>query len=213
MKKIIYTTLAIFAWILPIAAQDASKENTVKEVVDNTTSEAKVDATETDASENKSVEAKETVQPEVDFNKPRFGSKEHRKSLNLGNDKKAVTSGLLLKTCLSLAAVIGIIMIIFSLLKKYNSKFLNTGKDNPIRVCNRAVIDGKNYLTLVRVHEEELLLAVGPNGTNLIARYALIEKEEGDFTSLMENGGNVVPIDEETHVASINLKPIKDHER
>jgi flagellar biogenesis protein FliO len=143
--------------------------------------------------------------------KPLFGSEKHRKSLNYSDNSTDKNNGLMLKTCLALAGVIGLILILFKLLKKVNSKYINTGENNPMRICNRTVLDTKNYLTLVRVYEEELLLSVGPHGTNLVARYALIDKEEGEFESMINTEGKkVISIDEDTHVSSINLPPIQD---
>ena len=142
---------------------------------------------------------------------PKFGSKTHRKNIKYTVTEKKDTNGLLLKTCLSLAAVIGLIMVVFKFLKKFNNKYINSGTENPMRVCNRTVLDTKNYLTLVRVYEEELLLAVGPSGTRLVARYALIDKENGEFEEMVNSDGKkVFSIDEETHVSSINLQSLQD---
>jgi flagellar biogenesis protein FliO len=142
---------------------------------------------------------------------PKFGSKTHRKNIKYTVTEKKDTNGLLLKTCLSLAAVIGLILVVFKSLKKFNNKYINSGAENPMRVCNRTVLDTKNYLTLVRIYEEELLLAVSPSGTRLIARYALIDKENGEFEEMVNSDGKkVFSIDEETHVSSINLQSLQD---
>ncbi len=212
MKKIIYI-LAIFALLIPGLYGQEDKNNTaVNANIENTAVESEP-ATKTDTPTIESNAIKENSSAEVSEKqvKPeRFGSKEHRKNMNFSEKKPVSSNNLLFKTCLSLAAVIGLILLIFSALKKFNKRYLNAGSENPMRVCNRTVLDGKNYLTLVRVYEEELLLAVGPNGANLVARYALIDKDSKDFDSLVdEAGSNRIPIDSKTHVSSIDLGPIK----
>ncbi|MCH2205620.1 MAG: flagellar biosynthetic protein FliO [Lentisphaerales bacterium] len=141
-----------------------------------------------------------------------FGSEQHKSSLGLGENTSKQSEDILLKTCLSLAAVIGLIVLIFYILKKVNHKVYNNGGVNPLRVFSRLPLDGKNYLTLVRVYEEEFLLSVGPNGTTVVARYALIDKEDGDNDAPPQamNGQRPFIIDEETHVTSISLNPVKE---
>ena len=121
----------------------------------------------------------------------------------------------MLKTCLSLAAVIGLIVLIFYILKKVNGRIYTNGKNNPMRVFSRLPLDNKNYLTLVRVYEEEFLLSVGPNGSTVVARYALIDQEKNDddeSSPVNQDGKRPFVIDQETHITSINLKPIRDQE-
>lgn len=142
---------------------------------------------------------------------PLFGSKEHKQSLGIVEGKTQSSDDIILKTCLSLSAVIGLILLIFYALKKVNNKVYNNGSKNPLRVFSRLPLDGKNYLTLVRVYEEEFLLSVGPNGTTVVARYALIENEEGEnTTSASMDGAKPFILDEETHVTSINLQPVNE---
>ena len=173
MKNLTYIFLITILIIPRLYAQD---ENAAKPPINET-----IEKTETNPQPQK-IEAEPLTPTKEEIDKtasrPLFGSEKHRKSLNYNKEKTGNNNGLMLKTCLALAAVVGLILIMFKLLKKVNSKYINTGEENPMRVCNRTVLDTKNYLTLVRVYEEELLLSVGPNGTNLVARYALIDKEE-----------------------------------
>ena len=164
-------------------------------------------------SQEKALEPKQKItssQPTEE--KALFGSEKHKSSLGLGENTSKQSEDILLKTCLSLAAVIGLIVLIFYVLKKVNNKVYNNGKVNPLRVFSRLPLDGKNYLTLVRVYEEEFLLSVGPNGTTVVARYALIDKEDEDNDTPPQamDGQRPFIIDEETHVTSINLKPVKE---
>ena len=226
MKKNIYI-LAIFALLIPglygqeeidkpavnRKAQDTTVELSPATNKQDTTSESAPATDKQDTTvEPNPIKESPTSENSVSTTKGnRFGSKEHRKSMDFTDKKSINSNNLLLKTCLSLAAVIGLILLIFSALKKFNKRYLNAGSENPMRVCNRTVLDGKNYLTLVRVYEEELLLSVGPNGANLVARYALIDKDTKDFDSLVnEAGGNRIPIDSKTHISSIDLGPVKD---
>lgn len=146
--------------------------------------------------------------------KIKFGSKEHRSIVEGAPDKIESTENILFKTCLALAAVIGLILGLYALLRKVNKKFLNTGTESPLRIQNKLVIDGKNYLALVRVYEEELLVSIGPNGTNLLSKYALVEKEEAEGTEFEEilnsQGKSAIPIEPEKIVNSIELKSIRD---
>ena len=164
-------------------------------------------------SQEKALEPKQKItssQPTEE--KALIGSEKHQSSLGLGENTSKQSEDILLKTCLSLAAVIGLIVLIFYVLKKVNNKVYNNGKVNPLRVFSRLPLDGKNYLTLVRVYEEEFLLSVGPNGTTVVARYALIDKEDEDNDTPPQamDGQRPFIIDEETHVTSINLKPVKE---
>jgi flagellar biogenesis protein FliO len=144
-----------------------------------------------------------------------FGSKEHKSSLGITENKNKESGDVMLKTCLSLAAVIGLIVLIFYILKKVNGRIYTNGKNNPMRVFSRLPLDNKNYLTLVRVYEEEFLLSVGPNGSTVVARYALIDQEKNDddeSSPVNQDGKRPFVIDQETHITSINLKPIRDQE-
>ena len=159
------------------------------------------------------IEQNQTVEADKDM-KIKFGSKEHRSKLETKPGKIESTENILLKTCLALAAVIGVILILFSIVKKVNGRIGNTGTDNPLRIKNKMMIDSKNYLALVRVYEEEILISVGPNGTSMLAKYALVDKEEAegtDFESVLNSEGkSVVPISPENHVNSIDLKSIRE---
>jgi len=121
------------------------------------------------------------------------------------------------KTCLSLAAVIAIILLIFAGLKKVNHRLINNGTNSPLRVNYKLPLDNKNYMALVRSYEEEYLIAVGPQGSTLIARYSLIDKEpqeNEDFETLLNKDGKVpVIVNESDHIASIDLKSLKDYKK
>ncbi len=149
-----------------------------------------------------------------DSNAPKFGSKEHRSKVEEAPSRIESTENILLKTCLALAAVIAVILLIFSILKKVNGRLSNTGSENPLRVKNKLMIDSKNYLALVRVYEEELLVSVGPNGTTLLTRYALVEKEEAegtDFENILNSEGKaVIPADLDNFSKGIDMKPIRE---
>ncbi|MCM8529468.1 MAG: flagellar biosynthetic protein FliO [Lentisphaeraceae bacterium] len=146
--------------------------------------------------------------------KIKFGSKEHRATVEEAPDRIESTENILWKTCLSLAAVIAIILIIFSVLKKVNGRLNNIGTDNPLRLNSKLVIDNKNYLALVRVYEEEILISVGPNGSTMLSKYALVDKEDAegtDFESVLNREGQaVVPLSPENQVSSIDLKTIRE---
>lgn len=159
--------------------------------------------------ENSELSADTKVQSKI-----KFGSKEHRSIVEGAPDKIESTENILLKTCLALAVVIGIILGLYAILKKVNKKFLNTGTESPLRIQNKLVIDGKNYLALVRVYEEELLVSIGPNGANLLSKYALVDKEDAEGTEFEEilnsQGKSVIPLEPEKIINSIELKSIKD---
>ncbi|MCM8534288.1 MAG: flagellar biosynthetic protein FliO [Lentisphaeraceae bacterium] len=143
-------------------------------------------------------------------NKQLFGSDIHKKSIGLTDTKKSNSGEVMLKTCISLAAVIGLILLIFYAIKKINNKVYVGNKNNPLRVFSRMPLDNKNYLTLVRAYEEEFLLSVGPNGTTVVARYAIIgDEDEPEVTPVNSEGKRVFKIDTEEHITSINLSPIK----
>ena len=162
-------------------------------------------------SQQPDTDSTETKEISEAFDKPLFGSEEHKQSLGILENKTQSSDDIIVKTCLSLSAVIGLILLIFYALKKVNNKVYSNGNKNPLRVFSRLPLDGKNYLTLVRVYEEEFLLSVGPNGSTVVARYALIENEEGDnITSVSTDGAKPFILDDETHVTSINLQPFNE---
>jgi len=150
----------------------------------------------------------------TDSLKPKFGSKEHRAKVEEAPSKIESTENILLKTCLALAGVIGLILLIFSILKKVNGRLNNSGIENPLRVKNKLMIDSKNYLALVRVYEEELLVSVGPNGTNLLTRYALVEKDDAEGTDfeniLNDEGKSIVPADLNPLTKGVDIKSIRE---
>ena len=182
-----------------------SKANTEVESKAVNKTEDKSGTEENSKSENKS---------EAQGAKPMFGSKEHRSLVEEAPSKIESTENVLFKTCIALAAVIAVILLIFSVLKKINGRLNNTGLENPLRVKNKLMIDSKNYLALVRVYEEELLVSVGPNGTNLLTRYALVDKEDAegtDFENVLNSEGRaVVPADLENHTKGVDIKSIRE---
>ena len=224
MKKLLLTYFITFISISPaIIAQDNAEDKKtepttstqVKEVTDKP---VEVDNKKTEPTT--STQVKEEVTKSLDSlkqpvsNKPKFGSKEHRSQVEEAPSRIESTENILLKTCLALAAVIGVILLIFSILKKVNGRLNNTGLENPLRVKNKLMIDSKNYLALVRVYEEELLVSVGPNGTTLLTRYALVEKEDAegtDFENILNSEGKaVVPTDLDNLSKGVDIKPIRE---
>lgn len=200
MKNLLTTFTIIFCLFTAIlSAQETQADKEAPTVPEKTKNEAPTVP-------EKTPEAKEA--------KVKFGSKLHRAKLDKTPGKVESTENILWKTCLSLAAVIAIILLIFSVLRKVNSKFNNVGAENPMRIHSKLVVDSKNYLALVRVYEEEILISVGPNGSTMLAKYALVDKEDAegtDFESVLNNEGkSVVPIDPEKHISSFELKPIKE---
>ena len=201
MKNLLLTYLIIFTSISPaIIAQEKTEDKQTEPATETQTKEENA----------KSLEAlKEPVS-----NRPKFGSKEHRSKVEEAPSRIESTENILLKTCLALAAVIGVILLIFAILKKVNGRLNNTGLENPLRVKNKLMIDSKNYLALVRVYEEELLVSVGPNGTTLLTRYALVEKEDAegtDFENILNSEGKaVVPTDLDSFSKGVDIKPIRE---
>ncbi len=107
------------------------------------------------------------------------------------------------KYMLSLLLVLGLIAFFFFGLKKLTRK-LGGGGYGSLQVVRRLQLDGKNYLVMVKFHEEEILLSVGPNGTNLISRNASLDgdvkldgetaeadtDEDGVETTEVDNSGS-----------------------
>lgn len=200
--------LVFFASAGVIFAQDEKSSSTPNSNL-NTTIEAQAVDTEKKepleqvASEVKKEKTKKST-------KQLFGSDIHKKSIGLTDTKKSNSGEVMLKTCLSLAAVIGLILLIFYAIKKINNKVYVGNKNNPLRVFSRMPLDNKNYLTLVRAYEEEFLLSVGPNGTTVVARYAIIgDEDEPEVTPVNAEGKRVFKIDDDEHITSISLSPIK----
>ncbi|MCM8539190.1 MAG: flagellar biosynthetic protein FliO [Lentisphaeraceae bacterium] len=197
MKNLLITYIS-FCFLFVPYLQAQEKEAEVKEIKEVEETQAVAEAPSQDVKDMKI----------------KFGSKKHRSTIEETPGRIESTENILWKTCLSLAAVIAIILLIYSVLKKVNSKFVNIGSENPLRLNSKLIIDNKNYLALVRVYEEEILISVGPNGSTMLSKYALVDKEEAegtDFESVLNKEGQaVVPMMTENHVSSIDLKTIKE---
>ncbi len=78
----------------------------------------------------------------------------------------------------SFTLLFGVLGGVFYGLKKWGKRFTGLENSATIKVISRAHLDGKNYLAVVRVYEEEMLLGVGGNGINLISRFSPIGEGE-----------------------------------
>ncbi|MCM8534735.1 MAG: flagellar biosynthetic protein FliO [Lentisphaeraceae bacterium] len=201
--------LVFFACSGAVFSQD-EKSSPIAETTVNPTNITKTVEAETKAVLEESTTEESTKEKPKKKNQL-FGSDIHKKSLGLTDTKKSNSGEVMLKTCLSLAAVIGLILLIFYAIKKINNKVYVGNKNNPLRVFSRMPLDNKNYLTLVRAYEEEFLLSVGPNGTTVVARYAIIgDDDEPEVTPVNAEGKRVFKISDEEHITSINLSPIQE---
>lgn len=204
MKNLLLTFLLIISFTsTAIIAQEKTEDK-------STPAPEKTEVNKAVPEANASAKAETKADP----NKPMFGSKEHRSMVDEAPSKIESTENILFKTCMALAAVIGVILLLFSILKKVNGRLNNTGLENPMRIKNKLMIDSKNYIALVRVYEEELLVSVGPNGTSLLTRYALVEKEEAegtDFENILNSEGKVVvPADLDGYSKGVDMKSIRE---
>ncbi|MEN9360752.1 MAG: Flagellar biosynthesis protein FliO [Verrucomicrobiota bacterium] len=98
------------------------------------------------------------------------------------------------KTFLGLAFILGLIAAMAWALRRWGRRLGVAPGQGEMRINGRITLDAKNSLVLVRVHEEELLLAVGPNGTTSLARYALID-HENDLPSIGDAQRQRLPVD------------------
>ena len=208
-------TLLFTGFISAQETQSEKKQEPTSQPIDENNKKEQ-EPTSQPIDENNKKEQEPISQPlgDVKAMKIKFGSKAHRSTLEEAPGKIESTENILWKTCLSLAAVIAVILILFSILRKVNSKFNNVGAENPLRLHSKMVLDNKNYLALVRIYEEEILISVGPGGSNMLAKYALVDKEDAEGTDfenvLNKEGQAVVPISPENHISSIDLKTIKE---
>lgn len=90
---------------------------------------------------------------------------------------------LFLQAFLSLAFVIGLVFVVFWLIKFLESKSIrnpflkkNVG-DNHLKILEAKRLDARNTLTLVRCDEEEYLLLLG-NSQNLLLNTKKVKKND-----------------------------------
>lgn len=94
--------------------------------------------------------------------------------------EKALTTDIpALRVFLSLAFVAGLMALTFYLLKRFGAKMSGLDSKGGLQVKSRVHLDHKASLAIVRVHEEELLLAVTSSGVSLLSRYSAIASEAG----------------------------------
>ena len=117
------------------------------------------------------------------------------KEKRLEKDSAPVTpSEALAKTCVGLGFILALIAVMAWALRRWGRRLGVAPGQGEMRINGRITLDAKNSLVLVRVHEEELLLAVGPNGTTSLARYALID-HESDLPSVGDAARQRLPVD------------------
>lgn len=90
------------------------------------------------------------------------------------------TSAALLRFAVSIVIMIAVLGGFYLFMKKFGRKIGGNTNPGTIRVIAKQYIDNKNYLVLVKVYEEEVLLGVGGNGINMLSKFAPIESGDED---------------------------------
>lgn len=127
--------------------------------------------------------SKKTIKSDASESKESDASKLNSDDFRLGRSSEDTRSNPpdaavgLAKACGSLAIILIVIMTIYYFLRKFSKQIGIQSKDNPIRIHSKQMLDAKTSLYLIRVYEDEFLISVGPNGSNNIARYALIGED------------------------------------
>lgn len=101
----------------------------------------------------------------------------------------------------SLALVAGLMALTFYFLKRFGAKISGLDPKSPLKVRSRVHLDHKASLALIKVHEEELLLAITPAGVSLLSKYAAISTEPGnseidDFADPKDLAGSFRGVDD-----------------
>ncbi|NQZ69263.1 MAG: flagellar biosynthetic protein FliO [Lentisphaeria bacterium] len=127
---------------------------------------------ETDISEEMSTELQKNP------SKKRFGPGVTKIEKKKASQSLGISMG---RYFLSMLIILLLIGGFFYGLKKFSNKVSGQSGYGSMNVQQRLVIDGKNTLVLVKVHEEEMLLATGPQGTRLISKFATIDLDNEAF--------------------------------
>ena len=97
-------------------------------------------------------------------------------------DSKKEDSGIKISLFRYVISIIVVIILIggtFYALKKVSNKIQGKGYGS-LMVNQRLQLDAKNSLYLVQVHEEEVLIAVGPRGSKVLSKYDALETAAND---------------------------------
>ncbi len=85
----------------------------------------------------------------------------------------------LAKTISGILIVFGFIAVIVIVMKKYGNKFgIGNFANNIVTVKARQQLDAKNSISVVKVYEDEYVLAVGNNGVTLLSKLTPIAESE-----------------------------------
>mgnify|MGYP006291719657 FL=1 len=88
----------------------------------------------------------------------------------------------------SLAVILLLVVVFFYALRRFGRR-VGVGGYGSLQVIARQQLDAKNTLVLTRVHDEEFLLAVGPNGTTLLTRCASLDDPATDADGALSGDG------------------------
>jgi len=67
---------------------------------------------------------------------------------------------------------------VFYLIKRFGRQYIGIDNAANIKILSRASLDTKNYVAVIRVYEEEMLIGVGNNGISLLSRFSPIGEDE-----------------------------------
>ncbi len=111
-----------------------------------------------------------------------------KKESTLKNNENALSLEFpVFKLIVSFVLLFGVLGGVIYALKRWGKRFTGLENNATIKVVSRSHLDGKNYLVVVRVYEEEMLLGVGNNGINLLSRFSPIGEDEIEANN---NDGN-----------------------
>lgn len=92
-----------------------------------------------------------------------------------------------LKVAGALILILGIIMCLYYISKRFNFRSFATGNYPAIRLISTMSVAPKRSVSLIEVCDEWLLLGVGTDSVNLITKVK--RPEGGDHAELTETGG------------------------
>ncbi len=90
------------------------------------------------------------------------------------------SSAALLRFAVSIVIMIAVLGGFYFFMKKFGRRIGGNTNPGTIKVIAKQYIDNKNYLVLVKVYEEEVLLGVSGNGINMLSKFAPIESGDED---------------------------------